>query len=348
MTDDPLAFRKKMLDWYDANSRDLPWRARANEVPKPYHVWLSEVMLQQTTVQAVIPYFFKFIERWPDIHALAAAENDDVMGAWAGLGYYSRARNLHQCAQVISNDYFGVFPSDIGGLKSLPGVGDYTAAAIRSIAFDFPAVVVDGNVDRVMARYHAIETAFPKGKADVKRYAALFSDGFEHRPGDYAQSLMDLGAGVCKPKTPSCSLCPINQYCKAYDLGAAESYPKKAPKKSRPHKYGYVYWVTNQQGAVLIEKRPDKGLLAGMHGLPTSDGVEDKTALVHLDFECIKPFGGKVTHVFTHFSLELEIFHVSLEDGYVLPANSTFFFLPYSDLSSGGFPTLFKKAIRLF
>ncbi|MGH1455360.1 MAG: A/G-specific adenine glycosylase [Alphaproteobacteria bacterium] len=341
-TDVAEVFRKKMLDWYDLNRRVLPWRALSGGTPDPYHVWLSEVMLQQTTVRAVIPYFLKFIKRWPDVHALAAADNDDVMAAWAGLGYYARARNLHKCAKVVSGEFGGVFPDEIDALRALPGIGDYTSAAILSIAFDKSSVVIDGNVDRVMARYHAVETPFPAGKKDVKELADFYAGGFTDRPADYAQSLMDLGAGVCTPKSPGCSSCPLNDGCKAF--GRGEDYPKKAPKKVKPHKYGYVYWITNDCGDVLVQRRSGTGMLGGMLGLPTSDWLEDQSQLKHLDFQNIRVLPDSVRHVFTHFSLELQLFYGNVDS---IDCSSYFFCTP-DDFFGDEFPTLFKKSIRLF
>ncbi len=346
ITEDPNIFRQKMLDWYDVHRRILPWRALKGQVADPYHVWLSEIMLQQTTVQAVIPYFLKFVKRWPDVHALASADNDELMAAWAGLGYYARARNLHKCAKVISEDLDGVFPCDEGELKKLPGIGDYTAAAIRSIAFNMPSVVVDGNVDRVMARYHAIDTPFPDGKKDVRRWATFYADGYSDRPADYAQSLMDLGATICTPKSPVCGLCPINDCCSAYAKGHAELYPKKAPKKMRPHKYGYVYWVTNNNGDVLIQTRPESGMLGGMLGLPTSDWVIDKSLLSHCCFNNIVYSETSVRHVFTHFSLDLFLYRGIADDCNSL--GHDFQFVSVDKIDERKFPTLFKKAIRAF
>lgn len=347
-TDKPAIFRKKVLDWYDAHRRILPWRALEGEQADPYRVWLSEVMLQQTTVQAVIRYFLKFIEKWPDVHALAKADNDDVMSNWAGLGYYARVRNLHKCAKIISNDYDGVFPSDQTALQKLPGIGDYTSAAIASIAFDKPANVVDGNVERVMARYHACKIAVPEGKKILKEYAALYADGFTKRTGDYAQALMDLGATICTPKSPACSLCPLNQNCSGYAQGTPEIYPLRAPKKERPKRYGYVYYITNKQGDVLIHKRPDKGLLGGMYGLPTSEWLENEGTLEHLRLAENKVVctGGRssITHVFTHFHLTLTLFSCVILDNINIPLN--YEWIDEEELQKLGMPTVFKKALK--
>ncbi len=351
MTDEPAVFRKNILQWYDRHRRVLPWRALSGDQVDPYLVWLSEVMLQQTTVQAVIAYFLKFTEKWPNVHALAAAENDEVMSAWAGLGYYARARNLHKCAKIVSKDLLGVFPCDEAALKSLPGIGDYTSAAIMSIAFDMPAVVIDGNVDRVMARYHAIDRPFPAGKGDVRRYAEFYAKGFSDRPSDYAQALMDLGAIICTPKSPCCTLCPLNYGCAAYQKGEAELYPKKLPKKQRPKRYGHVYWITNGKGQVLLHRRPNNGLLGGMYGLPTSDWLEGMLEIKHhtdfSNFDFVVKHE-KVEHVFTHFSLTLFVNEVHLQHNYAGDFSEDFVFYDVNDIRANSFPTVFKKAIKLF
>lgn len=349
-TDKPAIFRKKVLDWYDVHRRILPWRALEGEAADPYRIWLSEVMLQQTTVQAVIKYFLKFTDKWPDVHALARADNDDVMSNWAGLGYYARARNLHKCANIISNDYDGVFPSDQVTLQKLPGIGDYTSAAITSIAFNKPANVVDGNVERVMARYHACKIAVPEGKKVLKGYAALYADGFTKRTGDYAQSLMDLGATICTPKSPACSLCPLNENCIGYRQGTPEIYPLRAPKKERPKRYGYIYHVTNVQGDVLIHKRPEKGLLGGMYGFPTSKWLEDEGGLEHLellgDGERWRENVASITHVFTHFHLTLVLFSCVISDKGNIPLE--YEWIDKVELQKLGMPTAFKKALKFF
>lgn len=347
-TDKPAIFRKKVLDWYDVHRRVLPWRALEGEQPDPYRVWLSEVMLQQTTVQAVIAYFLKFTEKWQDVHALAQADNDDVMSNWAGLGYYARARNLHKCAKIISNDYDGVFPTDQTTLQKLPGIGDYTSAAITSIAFDKPANVVDGNVERVMARYHACKIAVPEGKKALKEHAALYTNEFKKRTGDYAQALMDLGATICTPRSPACSLCPLNENCLGYAQGTPEIYPLRTPKKERPKRYGYAYHVTNTQGDALIHKRPDKGLLGGMYGLPTSEWLEDKNALEHLELSRKKvkwnARNTNITHVFTHFHLTLDLFSCVISDKTEISVE--YEWIDSEKLQNLGLPTVFRKALK--
>ncbi len=352
-TELPAIFRKKILDWYDRHRRVLPWRALPGQASNPYHVWLSEIMLQQTTVKAVIPYFLKFIDLWPDVHALAKADNDAVMNNWAGLGYYARARNLHKCAKVVSEEYGGVFPADEDLLKKLPGIGNYTSAAIASIAFNLPASVVDGNVERVMARYHAYEGILPKAKGGLKDFADDYADGFSNRPGDYAQGLMDLGATICTPKKPLCSLCPLSDACKAYGMtGDVEKYPVKAVKGEKQRRYGYVYWITNDDNQVLIQKRADSGLLGGMYGLPTSEwtvGKEGGSKPSHIEMPGgikKKNISQSIEHVFTHFHLTLSLYSAhynsdQLAQGYM--------WVSQGDLGSDVmFPTVFNKAYVLF
>ncbi|HEY8192168.1 MAG TPA: A/G-specific adenine glycosylase, partial [Alphaproteobacteria bacterium] len=298
------SFRKSLLAWYDKNRRVLPWRALPGQAADPYRVWLSEIMLQQTVVAAVIPYFLKFTERWPRVADLAAAPAEDVMSAWAGLGYYARARNLHKCVQAVAGQG-GKFPSDIESLQELPGIGDYTSAAIAAIAFDKPATVVDGNVERVVARYFKITEPLPAGKKEIRVHAGYLSDGRTDRPGDFAQAMMDLGATVCTPQSPRCGFCPVNAGCEARKAGIVEQLPARAKKVPKPYKYGHVYWITDRKGRVLFERRPDKGLLAATVGLPTSEWKEGRSA--HASFALAALKGNrpvrdhKIFHSFTHF-----------------------------------------------
>jgi len=349
-TDDVIAFRQKMLDWYDSNRRVLPWRALEGEVADPYRVWLSEIMLQQTTVQAVIPYFLKFVQKWPNVFSLAHAERDDVMSAWAGLGYYARARNMHKCAQVVVDSHGGVFPSSIEGLKALPGIGDYTSAAIMAIAYDKPSVVVDGNVERVFARYCRCEIPVPAGKKILKESAALYSDGYTGRPGDYAQALMDLGATVCTPKSPACLLCPLRVSCLAFRSGGDPTlYPRRTLKKAKPRRFGYVYLVTDSDGQILVHRRPEKGLLGGMYGLPTSSWEDTIGMVHHLDFLNLKDVVQPqefINHVFTHFDLTLYPVYVTLENVYFKEEGLQW--LSKEAFWEISFPTVFKKAVNLF
>lgn len=298
------ALRAALLAWYDRARRDLPWRARPGEGADPYRVWLSEIMLQQTTVATVGPYFVKFLQVWPDVAALAAAPREEVLSAWAGLGYYSRARNLHAAAQVLAKDGF---PSDEAGWRVLPGVGPYTAAAIAAIALDQSANVVDGNVERVMARLFAVEETMPAAKPALRAHAASLVG--EDRPGDWAQALMDLGATICTPASPKCLLCPLQQWCEAHAGGAPESYPRRAAKTERPKRFGAVF-VLKRGAAVFVVRRPDKGLLGGMLGLPTTEWRETApddplaSAPCDADWRAI----GAVRHVFTHFALTLDVY----------------------------------------
>lgn len=324
--------RKSLLDWYDRNGRALPWRVRGRKA-EPYRVWLSEIMLQQTTVAAVGPYFERFLARWPTVAALAAAPRDELLGAWAGLGYYSRARNLHAAAQVLAAE--GV-PEDEAGWRALPGVGPYTAAAIAAIAFDQPANVVDGNVERVMARLHAVETPLPAAKAELRERAGeLVTDD---RPGDWAQALMDLGATVCTPKAPKCGACPWMKVCAAYASGAPESYPRRAAKAERPRRYGAAFRIEHE-GALWLVRRPDKGLLGGMAALPTTEwrakAWTRAEALKQAPAEGAWKKAGQVEHVFTHFALTLDVYAADASptgDGWWGEASVL--------------PTVFKKAAK--
>ncbi|MFN3701330.1 MAG: A/G-specific adenine glycosylase [Alphaproteobacteria bacterium] len=344
-----LNFQGKMLAWYDRNRRIIPWRAAKGEIPDPYHVWLSEIMCQQTTVPAVVPYFLKFIKLWPSVHDLAKADKDDIMREWAGLGYYARARNLHKCAQVIAFERGGVFPRSKAELLTLPGIGDYTAAAIMAIAFSQPETVVDGNIERIMARVYAIQDPLPQSKPRLKSAAATFFTPDLERPGDFAQSLMDLGSGVCTPKSPKCMLCPVNEHCEAYALGIAEQLPARSAKPEKPQKFGYVYWALNEAGEVLCHKRPDSEMLGGMIGLPTSAWIEKTEGAQpeHIDFigsDSLSVSGDLVKHSFTHFDLTLNIVQVN---GLTAPAPLDFFWVRRSDINPAHYPTLFKKVVSL-
>jgi A/G-specific adenine glycosylase len=297
--------RRSLLDWYDDNARALPWRAPPGSSLRahPYRVWLSEVMLQQTTVPHATPYFIKFTARWPTVSELAAAEEAEVMAAWAGLGYYARARNLLKCARAVAGDHAGVFPNTEDGLRTLPGVGGYTAAAVAAIAFERPANVVDGNVERVMARLFAVETPLPGAKAELKALAAGFVTA--QRPGDWAQALMDLGAVICRPKAPLCERCPLAQVCQARATGEPEAYPRRTAKAARPRRYGSAFVLTRGDQVALV-RRPAKGLLGGMLGLPTSEWTQAR-------IDTPPPYAanwrtaGEVDHVFTHFDLTLQV-----------------------------------------
>lgn len=339
-------FRGYMLEWYDKHQRSIPWRSKKGEKANPYHIWLSEIMCQQTTVQAVVPYFLKFIDIWPSIEALAAAEKEDVMREWAGLGYYARARNLHKCAGVIVNEYGGDFPQTKEELEKLPGIGDYTSSAIATMAFNNPATVVDGNVERVMARYCDIREPLPKSKRFLKNTASQFFDGAK-RHGDFAQSLMDLGAMICTPKSPKCMICPVRRNCKGRIAGVAETLPAKLRKKLKPQRYGNVYWVENDDGEILLQTRPDSEMMGGMVGLPTGDWSEEKSDNHHLEFlESIKDRKQHIRHSFTHFDLRLDLFSARVSASNDLRAD--YFWRAKADINPNDFPTLFKKAVMLY
>jgi A/G-specific adenine glycosylase len=308
-----MTFSAPLLNWYDQNARVLPWRVSpadrsAGVVPNPYHVWLSEIMLQQTTVKAVVPYFNKFVSIWPTVGALAKAGDDAVMAAWAGLGYYSRARNLKRCAETILRDFGGRFPPDRAGLIALPGIGDYTASAIAAICYDEAVVVMDGNVERVSTRLMALETPLPAAKPEIRAFIQPLVPAL--RPGDFAQAMMDLGATLCTPRSPSCIICPISEHCKARGNEPAR-FPYKAAKAAKPRRKGAAFVALRDDGAIWLQKRPQKGLLAGMAQVPTTgwnarhDGATDVSAA---PFEGNWQHKGQISHIFTHFSLEIEVY----------------------------------------
>jgi A/G-specific adenine glycosylase len=340
--------QERLLGWYATHARPLPWRvapaARAKGVrPDPYRVWLSEVMLQQTTVPHATSYFLKFLQRWPTVGALAAADDGEVMGAWAGLGYYARARNLLACARAVAREHGGVFPDSEAGLRALPGVGAYTAAAMAAIAFDRPANVVDGNVERVVARLHAVEAPLPAAKAELVGLAGALAD--PHHPGDWAQAMMDLGAMVCRPKAPLCDRCPLAGDCRARALGAQETYPRKSQKPDRPHRHGAVF-VLRRGGEVALLRRPARGLLGGMLGLPTTawrdDPFTEPEALAAAPGAGAWRRIGAVEHGFTHFSITLDVYRAGA-DGSCSP---DLVWLPL-DRAIAETPSLFAKAVRM-
>jgi A/G-specific adenine glycosylase len=332
--------RRRLLAWYDRNARPLPWRVGPADHARgvrqdPYKVWLSEVMLQQTTVPHVTPYFLDFTRRWPRVTDLAAAPDAEVMAAWAGLGYYARARNLLACARAVADRHGGVFPDTEAGLLSLPGIGAYTAAAVAAIAFDRPANVVDGNVERVMARLHAVEAPLPGSKPALKALAdKLVAD---QRPGDWAQALMDLGATICRPKQPLCDRCPIAEACAALASGAPETFPRKTAKAERPHRRGVAYVLT-RGGAVGLVRRPDKGLLGGMLALPSSDWGSRPAALAGAPAQADWRPVGSIEHVFTHFSLTLEVMRAE-------GAAEGLIWTPVEE-AARALPSVFLKALR--
>jgi A/G-specific adenine glycosylase len=339
------------LSWYDRHRRRLPWRAEPGETPDPYRVWLSEIMLQQTTVTAVIPYYERFVSRFPTVHALAAAPLDTVLSAWAGLGYYARARNLHACAQAVAER--GGFPADLAGLQALPGIGGYTAAAIGAIAFGIPAVPIDGNVERVATRVFAIEQPLPAAKPMIRDAAArLGADpAARARPSDFAQALFDLGAGVCTPAAPGCAVCPWITSCVARQMGIQASLPRKAPKKNRPIRFGVHFWLTDPHGRVLLRTRPYKGLLGGMTELPGTEWRNTPWTLA--EALTVAPMqlaslnlawrgAGQVRHGFTHFELIIDVLAAQ-----VPRIEAEGFAHPLDALDDAALPSVMRKCVRI-
>lgn len=344
MRDEDLT--RTLLDWYDVHAREMPWRVgpaarRAGMRPDPYRVWLSEVMLQQTTVAAVRGYFDRFTRRWPTVADLAAAQDDAVMAEWAGLGYYARARNLLKCARAIVADHGGRFPDTRAGLQALPGIGPYTAAAVAAIAFDRPETVVDGNVERVMARLHAVESPLPAVKGELGRLAARLTPA--ERPGDHAQAVMDLGATICTPRNPACGICPWRGPCAGRAAGIAPGLPRKSPKAPKPVRLGYAYVGRRADGAWLLERRPDKGLLGGMLGWPGSVWCDapDEAPPVAADWRLL---GVEVRHTFTHFHLRLHVFTARLPQE-ADPGRGMF--LAPQEFRPAALPTVMRKVFDL-
>lgn len=339
-------FSTALLDWYDRHARVMPWRvppaARAAGVrPDPYRIWLSEVMLQQTTVAAVQDYFHRFTTRWPDVAALAGADDGAVMGEWAGLGYYARARNLLKCARVVVGDHAGVFPSDYKVLLGLPGIGPYTAAAIVAIAFDQSETVVDGNVERVMARLFNIVTPLPTAKTELTSLAARLTP--QRRAGDHAQAVMDLGATICTPKSPKCGICPLSEPCLARAGGHQGALPRKLPKQQKPTRYGIAYIVRRSDGAWLLERRPDRGLLGGMLGWPGSGWADAPQEAPPLAARWQDP-GIEVRHTFTHFHLRLGLRTALVP---LKTVSDKGVFIARSDFRPSDLPTVMRKAYDL-
>jgi A/G-specific adenine glycosylase len=304
-----------LLAWYDRERRHLPWRAEPGETPDPYKVWLSEIMLQQTTVKAVLPRYGLFLRTWPNVRALASANLGEVLAAWAGLGYYARARNLHACARAVVEHHGGEFPATEAELRVLPGIGDYTAAAIAAIAFDKKAMPVDGNIERVVARLFAVTTPLPDAKAEIKALAKGLTP--TTRPGDFAQAMMDLGATLCTPRRPACGLCPVRSWCRGYGDGLAEALPLREEKSERPVRRGVTFVALREDGAVLLRERPLRGLLGGMLETPSSPWAEGEgTARAgsgHAPLKAEwKKLPGLVEHTFTHFHLELFVYRAEV------------------------------------
>lgn len=349
---------KELLAWYDRHARDLPWRVKADagarQSPKadPYRVWLSEIMLQQTVVATVIPYFENFATLWPTVADLAAADENDVLKAWAGLGYYARARNLIRCAKLVTGEYGGVFPDTAAELQALPGIGPYTSAAIAAIAFGQNATVVDGNVERVMARIYRIETPLPTAKAEITALAEALTPSA--RPGDYAQGVMDLGATICRPKNPLCDLCPWEPACLARDQGVQNELPKKLKKKPKPTRTGVVFWAQTDCGQVLLRQRPEKGLLGSMTEIPSTEWqvgewVKGEAASA-APLEAKWQAGSEVIrHTFTHFHLELTLWTAQL-NAPIAPMVSAepdrCRWVPVSQLDDEALPSVMRKVVK--
>jgi A/G-specific adenine glycosylase len=340
-----------LLDWYDRERRDLPWRSKRGRRSDAYRVWLSEIMLQQTTVKAVIPYYEKFLLRWPSVEALAAADLDDVLAAWAGLGYYSRARNLYKCAQAVVAEHGGKFPATEEGLRDLPGIGPYTAAAIAAIAFGEAATPVDGNVERVVSRLFAVRRPMPQAKREIKRLAETLTP--QRRAGDFAQAMMDLGASLCSPKKPSCLMCPLQQDCHAHAAGIEEQLPLKLAKAERPVRYGVAFLALREDGQVLLRKRAEAGLLGGMLEIPSTEWGDDWLPVDQaITAQPVKAewwtVPGIVSHTFTHFRLELLVLRAIVPTDVSL----TFWASPERcrwvarrDLHAAALPSVMRKAI---
>jgi A/G-specific adenine glycosylase len=342
-----------LLAWYDRHRRALPWRAPPGKRTDPYRVWLSEIMLQQTTVKAVAPYYARFLARWPDVQTLAAASLDDVLKAWAGLGYYARARNLHVCARTVAERHGGQFPKNEEALRALPGIGAYTAAAIAAIAFDAPAMPVDGNIERVIARLYAIETPLPEAKAEIGRLARVLAPA--QRSGDFAQAMMDLGATICTPKRPACSLCPWSDGCAARLRGDAEALPRRTPKREGALRRGAAFVALRADGYLLVRTRAPRALLGGMTEVPTTEWSAEYEERSALEAAPHFPAGrsgkrivwrripGLVRHVFTHFPLELSVHVTKLPARTPAPAGMRWVAL--QDVADEALPSLMRKVL---
>jgi len=339
----------RLLAWYDVYRRDLPWRAPAGSRQDPYRVWLSEIMLQQTTVAAVADYYRRFLARWPTVEALAAAKQDEVLAAWAGLGYYARARNLHKAAGVVAREWGGRFPETAEGLRALPGIGPYTAGAIAAIAFDAREAAVDANAERVLARLYAVETPLPAAKPILRAHGQALMPAA--RAGDFVQALMDLGSAVCTPKRPQCRICPWADYCEAARRGIAESLPRKGAERVRPLKRGAAFVARDAKGAVLVVKRPEKGLLGGMLEPPLGPWGERfptrAEALLQAPFDAgWKKRAGIVRHGFTHFELEIEVYAAEIAARPKrLGALASPRWLDASALRAAALPTVMRKIV---
>ena len=346
MADPDVPAAALLLHWYDRHRRSMPWRARPGESPCAYRVWLSEIMLQQTTVAAVGPYFVRFLARFPTIDALAAAPSEAVMEAWAGLGYYARARNLHACARVVAS--MGAFPRDLTGLRALPGIGTYTAAAIASIAFNVPVVPVDGNVERVTARIFGIDQPLPAARGVIALHALSLGADAEARarPADFTQALFDLGATICTPRSPACTLCPWQAPCRGRASGAPERLPNKAPRPARPLRHGAQFWLENARGQILLRRRPPKGLLGGMLELPgtawRASQWSNSEAMAAVPQAAPWRPVGRASHVFTHFELMLDVYAAVVDE-----FEAEGLAVGIEDLAEAALPTVMRRCVSL-
>ena len=342
-----LDIPQKLLNWFDIHGRTLPWRPKPGQAKNPYPIWLAEIMLQQTTVATVKDYFEKFMMKWPTLKDLAQASQDEILHAWAGLGYYSRARNLHKCAQYVVNELGGKFPQDYDQLLKLPGIGPYTAAAISAIAFEKQATIVDGNVERVISRLYEITTPLPTSKPIIKDYASKLTP--INRPGHYAEAIMDLGATICRPKKPLCALCPLQANCQSHAKGTYEELPFKIKAKKIPTRKAVMFWVESD-GHIIIRKRPESGLLGSMWELPSTpwDTQSYKDYAKNPDHQAHRPIetdytklNGFITHTFTHFHLEIEIHKAILSE-----QHPDFHWVALKNLHLYAIPTVINKAIK--
>ena len=335
----------ELLHWYDRNRRELPWRPKSRERADPYRVWLSEIMLQQTRAETVARYYNRFLERFPTVDKLAEARLGDVLKTWAGLGYYARARNLHACARTVVKEHGGRFPDSEEALRELPGIGAYTAAAIAAIAFGKKATPVDGNIERVIARLFAVETPLPAAKSELQRLAAVLTP--DRRAGDFAQAMMDLGSTICTPKNPSCLLCPWNTDCTALQTGSQETLPRRTPKAEGKQRRGAAFFMLRADGAVLLRKRPPRGLLGGMTEVPTTEwstDFDEPGALKHAPLKATwRRLPGVVRHVFTHFPLELTVHVAEVAKATRAPKGERF--VKLQDLEKEALPSLMRKVI---
>ena len=342
-----------LLEWYDVHARTLPWRippyqSQSGVLPDPYHVWLSEIMLQQTQVKTVIPYFFKFVRNWPTLQELAQADIEDVLKAWAGLGYYSRARNLKKCAEQLVEDYDGMFPQDAVTLKKLAGIGEYTSAAIAAIAFGEPVAVVDGNVERVICRLYGLKEPVKQIKAHIKSQTQKHVP--TSRPGDFAQAMMDLGATLCSPKKPSCLVCPLQYQCLAHQQDNPEDYPVKAPKKEVPLRQGAAFVAVSRDQEIFLRKRPGTGMLAGMSEPPSTQWSARQDGDISISAAPLPGkwvFAGTVQHRFTHFQLEMKVYHARFKDPVKKDNELEGWWVSRSKIMDEALPNLMKKAVSL-